>query len=59
MLHAHLYLEEEAQHEGQCPEAEAGTDLLGVDAPVGVQALLLLHLLQLQAQRRQPSFQAV
>lgn len=30
------YLEEEAQHEGQRPEAEAGAYLLGVDTLVGV-----------------------
>lgn len=42
-----LYLKEEAQHQGQRPKAEAGAYLLGVDTLVGVQALLLLHLLQL------------
>ena len=41
------YLEEEAQHEGQGPEAEAGAYLLGVHALVGKQAPCLFHLLQL------------
>lgn len=45
------YLKEEAQHEGQRPEAEAGAYLLGVDTLVGVQTLLLLHLLQLRGER--------
>lgn len=44
------YLEEEAQHQGQGPEAEAGAYLLGVDTLVGVQTFFLLHLLQLQGQ---------
>lgn len=49
------YLEEEAEHQGQGPEAEAGAYLLGVDALVGVQTLFLLHLPQLRGQRRRES----
>lgn len=41
------YLKEETQHQSQGPEAQAGAYLLGVDTLVGVQTLLLLHLLQL------------
>lgn len=44
------YLEEESQHEGQRPETEAGAYLLRVHALVGVQTLLLLHVLQLRGE---------
>lgn len=44
---SHRYLKEEPQHQRQCPETEARTDLLGVDTLVRIEPFLLLHLLQL------------
>ena len=52
------YLKEEAQHEGQGPEAEARAYLVGVHALVWKQAPRLLHLLQLRGRGPEGESQA-
>lgn len=48
------YLKIEAQHQGEGAEAAAWSDLLRVDALLGVNRPQLLHLLQLKQKRPPP-----